>query len=211
MKTIIDINSFDKSEIAKYRLKVIQHYQQFGLASTLNAYPISRATLFLWKQKLSSSNGRLRSLIPKSTKPKTTRSMVVHPLVLGEIKRLRQKHYRLGKHKLKPLLESFCKHYGLKPPSSSLIGKIIKRCNLFYQRSTYGYHDPHRKPYQRKTKKIRVLKAPKPKQAGYIQGDTVETITTDGLRRYTISFIDVKLKLSYSKTYTGKLSNYTRD
>lgn len=29
-----------------------------------------------------------------------------------------------------------------------------------------------------------------------------------GIRRYTISFIDTKLKVAYSKTYTGKLSKY---
>jgi len=42
---------------------------------------------------------------------------------------------------------------------------------------------------------------------GYIQGDTVETIE-GGIRRYTISLIDVKLKVAHSKTFTGKLAKY---
>lgn len=193
MKTVIEINQFDKNKIAQYRLKVIHHYQQFGLASTLSAYPVKRSTFFLWKQKLEKSKGKLTSLIPNSTRPDNLRRMQVDPLLLFEIKRLRQKHYRLGKQKLKPLVDKFCKENSLETPSTSLIGKIIKRNNFFYQRKTFGYHDPNRKKYQRK-KKLRIKKAPHPDQGGYIEGDTVETITADGLRRYTISFMN---KLRY--------------
>jgi transposase InsO family protein len=207
MKTVIKINQFDKNEVAQYRLKVIEHYERFGLASTLSAYPVARSTLFLWRRKYYQSKRNLLSLVPLSTRPKNPRRMVVHPLILEEIERLRKKHYRLGKLKLKPLLDQFCQKNRLKPPSVSLIGKIIKRYNLFYQRPINGYHDPGRKKHQAR-KKIRVKKAPQPEEGGYIQGDTVETITPDWLRRYTISFIDVRLKIGYSKTFTGKLSKY---
>lgn len=207
MKTVININQFNKSDIAQYRLKVIKHYERFGLTSTLSAYPVARSTLFLWKKKLKETQGRLSSLIPKSTRPKRVRRMVIHPLILEEIERLRKKHYRLGKQKIKPLLYEYCLGQGLKPPSVSLIGKIIKRHKMFYQRQIFGYHNPNRKKHVFK-KKERVRKAPKPQEGGYIQGDTVETITGDTLRRYTISFIDVRLKISYSKTFTGKLSKY---
>lgn len=205
MKTVISINQFDKYEVAKYRLKVINHYQQFGLESTLNAFPAKRSTLFLWLKKLKDGQGKLVSLIPQSTRPHQLRQMMIKPKVISEIARLRQKHYRLGKKKLKPLIDTFCKKEGIKPPSVSLIGKIIKRKNLFYQRPTSSY-DPGRKRYTRKRKE-RVKHAPKPKTGGYIQADTVETIVL-GVRRYTISFIDVKLKVAYSKTFTGKLAKY---
>lgn len=205
MKTVISINQFDKYEVAKYRLKVINHYQQFGLKSSLNAYPVKRSTLFLWLRKLKDGQGRLTSLIPQSTKPHCTRQMMVNPKVTSEIARLRQKHYRLGKRKLKPLIDTFCKREGIKTSSVSHIGKIIKRKNLFYQRNNSS-HDPNRKKYTRKPK-LRVNKAPKPESGGYVQADTVETIVL-GIRRYTISFIDVKLKVAYSKTFTGKLAKY---
>lgn len=210
MKTVININQFDKNEVAKYRLRVIKHYERFGLSSTLSAYPVARSTLLLWRKKLKESQGRLSSLIPESTRLKNLRRMVVHSLILEEIERLRRKHYRLGKQKIKPLLYEYCLGQGLKPPSTSLIGKIIKRHNMFYQRQIFGYHNPNRKKHVFK-KKERVRRAPKPQEGGYIQGDTVETITGDTLRRYTISFIDVRLKISYSKTFTGKLSKYARE
>ncbi len=206
MKTVISINQHDKSDIAKYRLRVINHYHQFGLRSTLNAFPVKRSTLFLWQQKLRVRLGKLTALIPQSTRPHQVRQMLVDYRIIDEIARLRRKHYRLGKQKLKPFLDKFCKQEEIQAPSVSLIGKIIKRNNLFYQRPSTGVHDPSRKSHT-KRKKQRVNRSPKPKQGGYIQGDTVETIV-HGVRRYTISFIDVKLKIAHSKTFTGKLSKY---
>ena len=206
MKTVISINQHDKSDIAKYRLKVIKHYYQFGLKSTLSAFPVKRSTLFLWQKKLKVGQGKLVSLIPQSTRPHLVRQMMVNYRIIDETARLRRKHYRLGKQKLKPLIDKFCKQENMQAPSVSLIGKIIKRNNLFYQRPSTGLHDPSHKPYT-KRKKQRVNKPPKPAQGGYLQADTVETIVL-GVRRYTISFIDVKLKIAHSKTFTGKLSKY---
>lgn len=206
MKTVFSINQFDKYEVAKYRLKVIDHYQQFGLESTLNAYPVKRSTLFLWLGNLKNGKGSLTALIPKSTRPSNVRQMLVDPRVVTEIARLRRKHYRLGKLKLKPFVDELCRKESIKPPSVSLIGKIIKRNNLFFQRSR-SCHDPARKEYTKK-KKERVKHAPSPTTGGYIQADTVETFVL-GTRRYTISFIDVVLKAAYSKTLKGKLSKYS--
>lgn len=132
--------------------------------------------------------------------------MEVHPNVVEEIARLRKDHYRLGKVKLKPLVDEFCELEGLETISESTIGKVIKRNNFFFQRPNVC-HDPSRKK-QVRSKKIRIKRAPKPEGGGYIEADTVEQII-EGLRRYTISFIDVKLKIAYSQTFTGKLSKYT--
>ena len=60
-------------------------------------------------------------------------------------KRLREKHPRLGKEKLKPLLDKYCRERGLKPISESSIGNIIKRHKFFYQKSGRIYHDPNSK------------------------------------------------------------------
>jgi len=206
MKTVINVNQFDKNEVAKYRLRIIEHYRNFGLSSALSAFPVKRSTLFLWQKKLRKSGGKLTALIPESTRPKRPREMRINPLILDEITRLRKKHYRLGKNKLKPLLDDYCRKYQLNPVSISLVGKIIKRRNLFFQRPGLGYHNPNRKKHEF-GKRLRVKKAPQPNQGGYAQADTIETISW-GLKRYTITFIDVKLKISHAKTFTGKLSQY---
>jgi len=204
MKTVISINSFNKNQTAQYRLKVVNYYQEFGLKAALSAFPVKRSTLYLWQKKLRDSRGRLSSLIPESTRPKQLRRMNTHPLILAEICRLRKKHYRLGKHKLYFLIKCYCDPLGIPSPKESTIGKIIKRNNLFYSRVIYGYHDPDRKRPE-KRKKVRVGQSPKPKSGGYVQLDTIETIIS-GTRRYTITAIDVKLKIVYAQTFSGKHS-----
>jgi hypothetical protein len=114
MKTVISVNQFDKYQVAKYRLKVIKHYQQFGLESTLDAYPVKRSTVFLWLKKLNGKNGSLTTSIPQSTRPHKVRRMMADPRIIGEISRLRKKHYRLGKKKLKPLVDKYFQSIDIK-------------------------------------------------------------------------------------------------
>ena len=202
MKKVVSQNAFADSDTAQYRLRVILYYQQFGLKATLSAFPVKRSTVFLWQKTLKDNQGRLSSLIPISSRPKTVRQMHTHPVVLAEICRLRKKHYRLGKKKLYPLVKRHCSQVRIDYPAISTIGKIIKRNHLFFDKPTYGYHDPNRKKPEKK-QKIRVIYAPKPAAGGYVELDTIETIVGT-LRRYTITAIDVKLKVAYAQTFKSK-------
>ena len=199
VKKVTSTKAFADSETARYRLKVVEYYQRFGIHATLAAFPVKRSTLFLWQKTLQKNQGRLSSLIPTSSRPHTVRTMHTHPLVLAEICRLRRNHYRLGKKKLYPLLKKHCENFGISYPAVATIGKIIKRNHIFFDKPTYGYHDAGRKKYTRR-KKERVIYAPKPTQGGYVQLDTIETIVGT-VRRYTITIIDVKLKVAYAQTF----------
>ena len=55
----------------------------------------------------------------------------------------------------------------------------------------------------------RVRYAPKPESGGYVELDTIETRMA-GVKRYTVTAIDVKLKIAYASTFKGKLSKNTR-
>lgn len=202
MKQVISINAHADSETAQYRLQVIDFYHQFGLQATLAAFPVKRSTMMLWQQKLKTNAGQISSLIPHTTRPIQVRAMQTHPLVLAELCRLRKKHYRLGKHKLFPLIKRYCDSVGITSPKESTVGKIIKRNHVFYDKPTFGAHDPNRKPQERKSRD-RVRKAPQPSAGGYVELDTIETIV-DGLRRYTVTAIDVKLKVVYAETFKTK-------
>jgi len=199
MKKVASLTAYADSDTAKYRLRVVEYYQRFGLSATLAAFPVKRSTIFLWQKTLKESGGRLSSLIPQSSRPKTVRKMQTHPLVLAEICRLRKKHYRLGKKKLYPLVKRYCQEVGINYPAISTLGKIIERNHLFFDKPTYGYHDPNRKRHQFR-KKTRVIYAPKPNQGGYVEMDTIETMVGK-LRRYTITAIDVRLKVAYAQTF----------
>ena len=199
MKKVISLSAFADSDTAQYRLQVIEFYQQFGIEATLKAFPAKRSTVFLWQKTFKENGNRLSSLIPQSSRPRRVRRMNTHPLVLAEICRLRRKHYRLGKKKLYPLIGKYCHTAGIGYPAVSTIGKIIKRNHIFFDKPTYGYHDPSRKKHQRR-KKQRVIYAPKPANGGYVELATIETVI-ETIRRYTITAIDVKLKIAYAQTF----------
>lgn len=196
--------AFADSDTARYRLKVIEYYQRFGMAATLAAFPVKRSTVFLWQKTVKENNGRLSSLIPTSSRPHTVRSMNTHPFVLAEICRLKRDHYRLGKKKLFYLIKRYCQGVGITYPAIATIGKIIQRNHIFFDKPTLGSHDPGRKKYQRR-KKERIIYAPKPTTGGYVQLDTIETIIGT-VRRYTVTAIDVKLKVAYAQTFKSPTS-----
>lgn len=202
MKKIVSCSAFADSDTAQYRLEVIEYYQQFGIKATLSAFPVKRSTVFLWQKTLRENKGKLSCLIPNSSRPQTVRRMQTHPLVLAEICRLRKKHYRLGKKKLYPLVKRYCNEVSIGYPAISTIGKIIGRNNIFFDKVTYGYHDPNRKRHKRR-KKLRVKYAPHPKSGGYVQLDTIETVVNSA-RRYTITTIDVRLKVAFAQTFKSK-------
>lgn len=202
MKTVVSINKSLGNKTAEYRLKVLQHYWKHGMASSLDAYPVSRASILRWQRQLKSS-GKLTSLIPQSTRPKRVRRMQVELPVAAKIKDLRKTWPNLSKHKLKPHLDLYCQENGYNTLSKTTIGKIIKRSNLFFPKQGRVYHDPGRKKKAAKTK-TRVWRAPE-QVPGYIEADLVET-QLDGKKRYTICWIDIGSKVAYSKTYERKLS-----
>lgn len=204
MKQVISINAHADNQTARYRFQVIKFYRQYGLDAALAAFPVKRSTLLLWQQTLTSHGGQLSSLIPGSTRPGRVRTMTTHPLVLAELCRLRHAHYRLGKHKLYPLAKRYCRTVGLICPKESTIGKIITRNHLFYDKPTFGFHDPGRKKPDQ-VKKTRIKHAPDPQAGGYVELDTIETHVL-GLRRYTVTAIDVKLKVVYAQTFKTKLA-----
>ena len=61
------------TEKAKYKAKVLIFWEKHGLVATMDAFPVSRPTMFLWKKKLKDNQGKLVSLNDKKRVPKTTR------------------------------------------------------------------------------------------------------------------------------------------
>ncbi len=205
MKTVISINKSQKDRTACYRLKVLKHFWKYGRGSTLDAFPVSRPTVFRWQRELKESGGKLQSLVPQSTRPKRVRKMLVSTEVVDKIRELRKKWPNLSKHKLKPLLDVYCVERNHKAISATTIGEVIKRNNFFFKGSNKIYHNPNRKkPSTRQ--KTRIWKAPQ-QQLGHIEADLVET-RIDGKKKYTVCWIDIGSKVAFSKTYNRKTSKH---
>jgi len=211
MQRINRLFRFEKDKEAEFRLKVIEYHKRYGTSATVSAYDISKATIYRWRKRLTTSQGRLISLTPISRSPKRKRVMLSDPRIIRYIKTLRSDHPHLGKEKIKPFLDQFCEENSLPCISVSTIGKIISRYNIFPHQTGRTYHNPSSGFAKEKVKyKNRIRHSPKPESIGYLEVDTI-TFFSNNVRRYIINAIDIKLKFQFSYTYTTLSSKSSLD
>jgi len=134
--------------------------------------------------------------------------MLTDPRIIQFIQKLRIDHYRLGKEKIKPILDEYCFSIGINPPSVSTIGKIISRLGLFYSKPNHRIYHQAGNHYRLASKRIRVKKAKS--SYGLIQLDTIERID-HGIRQYFYSAIDTRSKFALILNYPRKNSENTVD
>lgn len=197
MKTLESSCAFDASDIAKYRLKVLEFGAAHGWKAVRDAFGVGRSTYYLWKQELRRTHGKLSSLVPQSTRPHHVRQMQYDPRLAAFIRSVREQYGRIGKHKLEVLVAAYAQEIGVTPLKSTAIGKIIKRNRYFFE---------GRRHYKRRRSGVlRVKKAPKEKTPGYIELDSV-VVSVMSARHVFISAIDVATKYAacvYARTATA--------
>jgi transposase InsO family protein len=206
------LRGFGESEVAQQRMKIIGFYESYGEAATREAFGADRKLISRWRKRLREEDGKLSALIPHSTRPRRVRSSAVPLKLIGYLRELRKDHPRLGKEKIKPLLDRYCRQEGFALVSVSTIGNIIKRHKLFFQKAGRVYHDPS-SPWAKnpkKDKRIKVKRSPKPLEFGYILSDTVERFT-DGIRDYFHSAMDIKSRFALSLNYKQLSSRNMED
>ena len=207
------LRRFSKDEVAQEREKILRFYKRYGEEATKEAFGVDRKLIHVWKKRLKNNDKHLMALIPNSTRPIRVRRMNTDGRILEFIKGMRQEHPRIGKEKLKPLLDDYCKEQRITTISESTIGKVIKRNKFFLQRSGRTYHDATSRWMEhprKKAKRLRVKHSPKHTEFGHFQADTCVQFI-DGIRRYIISAIDSKLKFSFSSCYSHLSSRNSLD
>ena len=107
------------NEIISEKLTIINFYDKYGSRATKDAFNISRSTIYNWKKLYRDSRYNPNSLIPKSRRPKNTRRMVVDTRIVEFIKSIRKDNHRLGKSKIKILLDPYCKELNIPEISES--------------------------------------------------------------------------------------------
>lgn len=203
------LRRYARSEVAQERLRILRFYDDYGEKATKEAFGADRKVISRWKKKLRQHDGALEGLIPESTRPHRVRTSNIDVRIIPFIRDLRQEYPRLGKEKIKPLLDEFCRAQGLKPLAESTIGKVIKRHKLFYQKTGRVYHDPSI-TRQHRQKRLRVKRSPRHEEFGHIISDTVERVT-DGVKDYFYNAIDAKLKFALSLNYKRLNSTNMKD
>jgi transposase InsO family protein len=210
MQRIDRLLNFSKSDISKFRLRVINFHHKYGTAQTVEAYGVPKPTIYRWRAELERNEGRLTALVPKSTVPNKKRQMIVDHRIIDWLKKERSKH-PVGKTKLKPLLDEYCSKLGIKAPSESLIGKIIKRKNLVRRPNSRIYHNAGSVYSERKPKyKTKVKKCPKPDGLGHLGIDTITEFNL-GMKRYIFNAVDIRLKFQFSYPYKQLNSKNAKD
>ena len=91
------------------------------------------------RKLLKDNNGKIEFLKDISKIPKNKRKRETNLRVIDYIVIIRKKYPRMGKDKIKVLLNEYCKDSDIKSISSSTIGRIIKERNLFFYPKEYTH------------------------------------------------------------------------
>lgn len=188
------------------RIQILAFWRRHGLEATIDAFSVSRATLFRWN----------REPTPKRRIRETQRYRTVVPVLERELIALRASHPHLGKEKLFPLLREVSMRNGIPTLSETTIGRVISD---FKKRGLL--QNPKKLRLSARTGKLlEKTREPKPKlrRKGYLpenpgdllQVDTVETFV-NGIKRYTISAVDLTSRFAFSFSYSVGSSLSAKD
>lgn len=185
------------TETAKYRMRVLAHWEKHGLQSAMDAFLVKRRTLFYWKKAVKSGFGKYESLNPGNRAPKTRRKRLWPDEIIQEIKRLRWQYPNLGPEKIYPLLNEFCASRSLNCPKPKTIARLIKDLGGLRIAPQKVTHFGKIKPLKRR----KVLRKPKDLRVEYpghvVALDTVERFV-HGIRRYIITFEDIYTRYGFA-------------
>jgi len=63
------LRTFEQSEVAQRRLRVIEFYERYGERATKDAFGVDRNLISRWRKRLRAGGGRLAALVSYSTRP----------------------------------------------------------------------------------------------------------------------------------------------
>lgn len=204
------LKTVSHNQIVQEKLFVIKFFDRHGAATTKEAYGIGRSTVYVWKKKLKDNKLDVACLINRSRKPKHTRVPQIDPDILRFIKQIRENTYRMGKTKIKPLLDAYCLDNHLRKVSESWIGKQIRNHPQWLV-SQKTYHDPSIAHPKRSRNKPRAQKGERILFPGQqVQIDSVTRFDLD-VKRYIITAVDLYSRFAFAYTYKSLSSKIALD
>lgn len=207
MQTVQAALGFDTSEKAKFRHHILMVFYESGWNTVHLSFPnLSRATLYRWKKQYERSGKNLLSLVPLSTRPRKVRAMQTPLSLITLISELRHGYPRMGKAKVKRFTDEFCKKENLKPLSVSVIGKVIKRNNLFFA----GKDMRTKKRLYAQKQRIKLCPKPSDTKPGYIQLDGLKFYYLERYY-YFLTAVDIVSKQAWVTLVPSLTSKHARD
>ncbi len=130
MKTLENSLAFHKSDPAKFRLHVLEHYYKYSWKPTVEAFKVGRSRLHDCKKQCELEDKSLLSLVPKKTRPKRFRQMTTDWRLIQFIREFREQYGNIGERKLKFFIDGYAAELGIPTLGSKTISKVIKRKNF---------------------------------------------------------------------------------
>lgn len=177
-------------EEAKKRVKIVNHFNHYGLESTKDAFSVSKASIYRWKRILEDNPRNLKALNKASTAPKNRRKRIIDPNLQEDIISLRKKYPRIGHVPMYYLLKD---KYII---TKTTMGRIVKDLKKQHKLPLRG-----QKPY--KHKKI-VYKQRRVEKVGYEMDTVVRHV--NGLKWYFVTSINIQtrqVQVLLSKNHTS--------
>jgi putative transposase len=217
MQKIYDILSHPRQKEIETRVKIIEFFDEYGADAARKAFGKSRSTIYLWKQKLKDSGGKLSSLAPGDRAPLNKRKRRHDPFIDQFIVDYRTLHPGVDKLTITPVLKAACESRGIKQPSESTVGRIIadlkangrlpKKSRVTINGRTGRLHEKQLRKVMKKSRR----KGFHPRLPGeLIEIDTID-IFVDGLKRYLITAVDLPTRFAFAYIYKTGSSASARD
>jgi hypothetical protein len=201
MRTLENSLAVESSDVAEFRLHVLNYFYQYGRKATLDAFNVKQSTLYDWKRAYEISGKRVISLVPHQTRPLHVRKMETDWRLLAFIKSMRKDQGNIGKDMLKPFVDAYAKEIGIPTIGKTTIGKIIKRRKYTFEKKVYAQKQAN------KFKKLRTRKSPKVTKPGFIQMDSV-VVYINYEKHLFMCVIDIYTKFAHV-VYVDNLSSST--
>lgn len=201
-----------KFDEASRKEEAVRFFLKYGLKATMDAFSVSRGSIYGWKEILEKNNWDRNTLVSKSRAPWRRRERVVNSDIVDFIIRMRKKYPRLGKEKVQSLL----REAKLPVISVSTVGRLIAdlksqgRIAKHVKVSYYAKSDRFIERKKVKREKVR-RKGYHPNNPGdLLQADTVVKFV-NGLRKHIVTAIDISTGFAFAYAYKGHSSATTRD
>jgi len=169
-------------------------------------FDISRKTFHKWYKLFKHSHQRPGSLMDRSKAPKRVRTWEVTEEEETLIYRLRSKHLRYGKKKIKRLCLRDCG----KVISTWKIERVIRKHRLYYDPKK-NQRTQVKRVKGKANPRIKVQSLSKPESVGALWHVDSIILNFDGLRRAIITGIDEVSKIAYGRMYSSNTSKYAKD
>jgi len=193
------------SKTACNRLEWFIYYEttaEKNISLTCRHFGIARKTFYKWDKRFDRKN--LRTLEDEFCAPKKTRQKEITPQEEERIVKLRKKHIRWGKMKIRKL---YIEEYG-EEISSWKIQYTIQKYKLYYNPQKNEKLKNKRKKSQQKKRITELKKKP---FSGFLIALDTKIIYWKGLKRYILTGIDTVSKIAFARMYTTKSSKNAAD